>query len=163
MGPQRIQKLISRYGFASRRKAEQLILDGRVRVDGVRVSRLGAKADESAVIEVDGRVINREKKNVYLLLNKPRGYLCSRSDSRGRRLVYDLLPDEYRGEGVFSIGRLDHDTEGLLLLTNDGEFANQVGHPSGGLVKKYLVETRRDILMGKNTPSSHTERSVERR
>lgn len=141
----RLQKLISRYGCASRRKAEQLISQGRVRVNGELVDRLGSQVSDDAVIEVDGRVVNREIRMVYLMLNKPPGYLCSKADPRGRALVYDLLPGWIRDLGVNTVGRLDYLTEGLLLLTNDGDFAQAVGHPSGGVAKKYVVETSSPI------------------
>lgn len=142
----RLQKLIARYGYTSRRKAEELIRQGRVRVDGEPVRRLGVQVSEDAVVEVDGRVINRDIGMVYLALNKPPGYLCSRADPRGRPLVYDLLPDWIRELGVYTVGRLDFHTEGLLLFTNDGDFAQAVGHPSGGITKRYLVEVDAPIL-----------------
>lgn len=141
----RLQKLIARYGLASRRKAEELISQGRVRVNGQVVDRLGAKVPEDASIQVDGRTINRDIGKLYLMMNKPSRYLCTRYDPRGRALVYELLPQQIRESGVFTVGRLDFNTEGLLLFTNDGCFAHAVGHPSAGTVKKYVVETENPI------------------
>lgn len=136
---QRIQKLIARYGHASRRKAEELIRDGRVRVDGLTIQDFGTKVPEDALIEVDGKVINKDVRKIYLLLNKPAGWLCSKRDTKGRKLVYDLVQRTYGEMGLFTVGRLDYMSEGLLLLTNDGRFAQAIGHPSGEIVKEYEV------------------------
>jgi 23S rRNA pseudouridine2605 synthase len=141
----RVQKLISRYGYASRRKSEELIREGRVRVNGVLVKELGLKVPCNAIIEVDGDVINREIPQVYLLLNKPEGYLCSKHDPLKRRLIYDLLDKEYKEYGVFSVGRLDYRSEGLILLTNDGYFANRITHPSNNILRRYVVRTNGKI------------------
>ena len=141
----RLQKLISRYGTASRRKAENLIKQGRVKVDGEPVSMLGTKVPEDSQIEVDGVLINRNIPTVYLMLNKPPGYLCTRDDRDERPVVYDLVNSEYAGYGLFSVGRLDFLSEGLLILTNDGDFAHAVSHPSGGILKKYEVTTGETI------------------
>jgi 23S rRNA pseudouridine2605 synthase len=136
---ERVHKLISRYGYASRRKAEELIREGRVRVDGAPVLEIGLRVAPDAVIEIDGRIINKKIPRVYLALNKPPGYLCTREDRFGRKTVSDLLSDEYRNAGVFNVGRLDYRSEGLLILTNDGDFAHRILHPSGGTIKKYEV------------------------
>jgi len=141
----RVQKLIARYGFASRREAEKLIADGRVRVNGVVIYEQGIRVDESSVIEIDGRVINREIRKTYLILHKPEKSLCARRDPFGRTLIYDLLDRKYRDVGLFSVGRLDYMSEGLILLTNDGEFAHRIMHPSGGLIKKYEVISDKEI------------------
>jgi len=141
----RVQKLISRYGYTSRRKAEDLITEGRVRVNGTVVRELGLRVSEDAVIEVDGKVINREIPRVYLLLNKPRGYLCATSDRFGRKTISDLLLEKHQGFGIYNVGRLDYDSEGLIILTNDGDFAHRVLHPSGNTVKKYEVTADRNI------------------
>ena len=141
----RLQKLIARYGYTSRRKAELLIKEGRVRVNGVVKSRLGTKVLDSSVIEIDGRVINRNVKNIYLMLNKPSGFLCSRKDPEKRKLIYDLIDSEIVKQGIYSVGRLDYLTEGLLLLTNDGEFAYRISHPSRGIIKKYEVSVDKKI------------------
>ena len=133
----RLQKVLASAGLGSRRAAEELIAEGRVTIDG-RVAELGARVDpQTAVILVDGdRVVVRDDL-VYLALNKPRGVLSAMSDSRGRRTVGDLVGD--RAERLFHVGRLDADSEGLLLLTNDGELAHRLMHPSFGVPKTYLA------------------------
>jgi len=141
----RLQKLIARYGYSSRRKAEVLIKEGRVRVNGVVKNCLGTKVLDSSVIEVDGQMINRNMRNIYLMLNKPAGYLCSRKDPAKRKLIYDIIDSKTINDGIYSVGRLDYMSEGLLLLTNDGEFAYRVSHPSRGVMKKYEVSTEKKI------------------
>jgi 23S rRNA pseudouridine2605 synthase len=133
----RLQKALAAAGLGSRRACEELIAAGRVTVDGV-VAELGRRVDpHSAVIQVDGhRVIVRDDL-VYLALNKPRGVLSAMSDARGRRTVGDLVGD--RPERLFHVGRLDADSEGLLLLTNDGDLAHRLMHPSFGVLKTYLA------------------------
>jgi 23S rRNA pseudouridine2605 synthase len=133
----RLQKVLAAAGLGSRRACEELIADGRVTVDG-EVAELGRRVDpQTAVIHVDGdRVIVRDDL-VYLALNKPRGVLSAMSDARGRRTVGDLVCD--RAERLFHVGRLDADSEGLLLLTNDGELAHRLMHPSFGVPKTYLA------------------------
>jgi 23S rRNA pseudouridine2605 synthase len=133
----RLQKVLAAAGLGSRRASEELIAEGRVTVDG-EVATLGTRVDpQTAVIHVDGdRVIVRDDL-VYLALNKPRGVLSAMSDSRGRRTVGDLVAD--RPERLFHVGRLDADSEGLLLLTNDGELAHRLMHPSYGVLKTYLA------------------------
>jgi 23S rRNA pseudouridine2605 synthase len=135
--PERLQKLLARAGFGSRRACEELISAGRVTVDG-EVARLGARADPSSQrIELDGVPVVVRDDVVYYLLNKPVGVVSTASDPQGRDTVVDLVPDDPR---VFSVGRLDTDTEGLLLLTNDGELAQRLTHPSHGVRKTYLAE-----------------------
>ena len=141
----RIQKLISHYGYTSRRKSEDLIREGRVHVDGAKVKELGLKVPRNALIEIDGCIINRDIPNIYFLLNKPEGYLCSKHDPLKRKLIYDLLDDKYKKCGVFSVGRLDYMSEGLILFTNDGYFANRITHPSNNILKRYEVRTNRKI------------------
>jgi 23S rRNA pseudouridine2605 synthase len=133
----RLQKVLAAAGLGSRRACEELIAEGRVTVDGT-VAELGTRADpHTAVIHVDGdRVIVRDDL-VYLALNKPRGVLSAMSDTRGRPTVGDLVAD--RPERLFHVGRLDADSEGLLLLTNDGELAHRLMHPSFGVLKTYLA------------------------
>lgn len=141
---ERLQKLIAEAGIASRRKAEQMILDGVVRVNGVVVRELGTKADPAEdYIKVEGKLINellRERELVYALLNKPRGYLSSTSDPQSRPLAIDLLPPNIRTK-VHTVGRLDFNTEGLLILTNDGELTNAVTK-AGKVPKVYQVKTK---------------------
>ena len=140
---ERIQKILSHAGVASRRTAETLIADGRVTVNGHTVSELGSKADLATDdIRVDGRRVKSDARRRYVLLYKPRGVVTTLSDPQRRRTVMDLL----RGvtEYVYPVGRLDYDTEGLLILTNDGELANKVMHPSGGVIKRYEIILNRD-------------------
>ena len=132
---ERIQKLISRAGAASRREAERLIKEGRVSLNGQVVTELGIQADETDEIAIDGVAIGKEKAKLYFLLNKPKGYLSTVKDDRGRKTVVDLLADVQ--EYIYPIGRLDYDTEGLLLLTNDGELMNGLLHPRFEVEKTY--------------------------
>lgn len=134
---ERLQKILAQAGIASRRKCEELILSGKVEVNGVPVTTLGAKADpQEDIITVDGKPIESEVK-LYIMLNKPKGVITSASDPQGRKIVSDFLTGiEQR---VYPIGRLDYDTEGLLLLTNDGEFANLLTHPKHHVPKTYLA------------------------
>ena len=138
---ERLQKIIAASGLCSRRAAEKLLEEGRVRVDG-RTARLGDKADpETAAITVDGRPIARDVPAVYVMLNKPRGYVTTLSDEKGRPVVTELLRG-LDGVRVFPVGRLDMDSEGLLLLTNDGALMQQLLHPSGEINKTYQVWVR---------------------
>src|SRR5919198_6398869 len=132
----RLQKILSQAGVASRRASEQLMLDGRVTVNGTTVRSLGTKADAAHDdIRVDGRRIRIAQRHRYLLLNKPRGYVTTRSDPQRRPTVLDLLHGVR--EYVYPVGRLDFDTEGLLLLTNDGELAARLTHPRHGVARVY--------------------------
>jgi 23S rRNA pseudouridine2605 synthase len=137
MARERLQKLIARAGLSSRRGAEQLIADGRVRVNGALAS-LGDSADpETDRVEVDGRLLEAAAAPVHLAVHKPRGYLSSARDERGRRSVVSLV--EASGERLWPAGRLDVESEGLLLLTNDGEWANRVLHPRYGNEREYAA------------------------
>lgn len=132
----RLQKVLAQAGIASRRAAEQMIVDGRVSIDGRIVTELGTRVDPAtAVIHVDGERVPTAPGIVVLMMNKPRGVITSMSDDRGRECVGDLVAG--RTERLFHVGRLDADTEGLLLLTNDGELANRLGHPSHEVAKTY--------------------------
>lgn len=134
---ERLQKILAQAGIASRRKSEQLILDGRVEVNDQVITELGVKADpEVDVIKVNGKPIKQERK-VYLLFHKPKGVITSVSDPKGRKTVADFM--QKIPERVYPIGRLDYDTEGLLLLTNDGEFAQAMMHPASEIPKTYHV------------------------
>ncbi len=145
---ERLQKIIARAGLASRRAAEQMIVEGRVQVDGRVVKELGAKADPSeSDIRVDGTRIHIERRRRYIMLNKPRGYMTTRSDPGGRPTVMELLPHSLRS--VYPVGRLDMSSTGLLLFTDDGDFAQRVGHPRFGIEKTYVVTVR-------GTPSDQT-------
>jgi pseudouridine synthase len=140
---ERIQKLISSAGIASRRAAEDLIRSGRVHING-EVAMLGQSADlNTDIVTVDGEPIKLVTKKVYIMLNKPRGYVTTVKDDRERPTVMELISDA--GERVYPVGRLDMDSEGLLILTNDGEAANKLMHPSFGHLKTYVVK-----VTGKN-------------
>lgn len=133
----RLQKVLSQAGVASRRHAEKLILDGRVTVNGEKVTALGTKVSVQDQIKVDGCPVKRTEDLCYYLLNKPVSVITSASDPRGRTTVVDLLKDV--PVRVYPVGRLDYDTSGLLLLTNDGELAHRLMHPSYGIEKTYRV------------------------
>ncbi len=134
---ERIQKILSARGVASRRKAEELLLAGRISVNG-QAAALGDRADpDTDVILVDGRPLPSQQGAVYILLHKPRGYVTTLSDEHGRKTVADLVKD--CGLRVYPVGRLDYDSEGLLLLTNDGSFANEMMHPRHEVNKTYEV------------------------
>ena len=133
----RLQAYLAHCGVASRRASEQIILDGRVSVNGTVVTELGTKVRAGDDVKVDGKTVHLESRKCYVLLNKPAGFVCSASDEKGRPTVLSLLTDvEAR---VYPVGRLDFDTSGLLILTNDGELANRVMHPKGEVKKTYLA------------------------
>lgn len=136
----RIQALIARAGLASRRAAEDLMRSGRVSLNGRVVTELGVRAMPGDALTVDGKPVVAEASIHRLVLNKPPGYLCAMSDEFGRPLAASLFKPQIR-ERVYNVGRLDLDSCGLILFTNDGAFAARVGHPSSGLVKEYVVET----------------------
>ncbi|MED0658554.1 pseudouridine synthase [Bacillus smithii] len=136
---ERLQKVIAQAGFASRRKAEQLIVEGKVKVNGEVVTELGTKVSDSDKIEVEGIPVEREEK-VYFLLYKPRGVISSVRDDKGRKTVIDFFP--HVDKRIYPIGRLDYDTSGLLLLTNDGEFANLLMHPRYKIEKTYIAKLK---------------------
>ena len=143
----RLQKLLAQSGVASRRKCEELMLDGLVEVDGEIVTRLGTKVDPTtAVIRVDGRRLPPISPHVYLALNKPRGVVSTMDDPEGRRHLGDVVAD--RPERLFHVGRLDTDTDGLLLLTNDGDFAQRLAHPSYEVDKVYVAEVVGEVAAG---------------
>ena len=140
----RLQKLLAQSGVASRRKCEELMLAGVVVVDGEVVTRLGTKVDpRTAVIRVDGKRLPPISPNVYLVLNKPRGVVSTMSDPEGRPTLTDYVAD--RPERLFHVGRLDTDTSGLILLTNDGEFAHRMAHPSYEVDKTYVAEVDGEV------------------
>jgi 23S rRNA pseudouridine2605 synthase len=171
---ERLQKVIAQAGFASRRGAEALILAGRVQVNDEVVTTLGTKVGPKDHVQVDGEPIESREKLVYYLLNKPRGVVTTNSDEKGRKTVRDLL--ENVDERVYPVGRLDYDTTGALLLTNDGELANQLTHPKYEVNKVYIAKVngiakseqieplkRGIILDGKKTaPAQVSIQSVDR-
>ncbi len=135
---ERLQKVIAASGYTSRRKAEELILNGKVTVNGKKVYELGTKVDTKDEIKIDGNVISREDKEYYLLY-KPRGVITSTSDDKARKTVTDLINTKKR---IYPVGRLDYDTTGVLLLTNDGEFTNIITHPSKKIDKVYVAKVK---------------------
>jgi pseudouridine synthase len=138
---ERLQKILSMAGIASRRAAESYITDGRVTVNGQTITELGSKADPDVdEIRVDGRRIKQPTRRLYLLLYKPRGYIASRSDPQRRPTVMDLLAKGGIRDYVYPVGRLDYDSEGLLLLTSDGELAARLTHPSHEVEREYHVK-----------------------
>lgn len=135
----RLQKVLAGAGLGSRRACEQLIAEGRVTIDGRGVAELGTRVDpDTSVVRVDGKRVNLRSGQVYLAMNKPRGVLTAMSDPHGRPTVGDLVAGH--PERLFHVGRLDAETEGLLILTNDGEFAHRLAHPSHEVVKTYIAE-----------------------
>ena len=134
---ERLQKVIANSGYCSRRKAEELIKCGKVFVNGKKVTELGTKASVNDAITIDGEAIKLEEDKVYYLLNKPRGVISSVSDDKDRKTVVDLIDTKKR---IYPVGRLDYDTTGLLILTNDGELANILMHPSNSIEKKYVAK-----------------------
>jgi 23S rRNA pseudouridine2605 synthase len=140
----RLQKYLAQSGVASRRKCEELMLEGQVEVDGEVVTRLGTKIDPAtAVVRVGGKRLPPISPHVYLVLNKPRGVVSTMSDPEGRRTLQDLVAD--RPERLFHVGRLDTDTSGLILLTNDGDFAHRMAHPSYEVDKTYVAEVEGEV------------------
>lgn len=146
MTEERLQKYLARSGVASRRSAEDMIRAGRVRVNGDVVREMGVKVAASDRVEVDGRAVEPERRT-WIALHKPAGYVTTREDPQGRPTVYDLLPEAYHT--LFHVGRLDLDSEGLLLLTNDGDVANRLMHPSHEVDRVYLVD-----VVGVPTPEA---------
>lgn len=142
----RLQKYIAQAGIASRRKAEELITSGCVEVNGKVVAKLGTKVDpDKDRVSVNNKVITFEQK-IYIILNKPAGYICTLEDRHAKRKVVDIIDKKFGR--LYTVGRLDKDTEGLIILTNDGDFANKITHPSQKIPKTYVVECK-----GKITPA----------
>ena len=135
---ERLQKVIAQSGYTSRRKAEELIINNRVKVNGKVANELGTKVSEKDIIEIDGKILEKETKEYYLL-NKPRGVITTTSDDKNRKTVIDLIPTDKR---IYPVGRLDYDTTGVLLLTNDGEFTNILMHPSNKIEKVYTAKIK---------------------
>lgn len=139
----RLNKFLSNSGVASRRKCDDIIKEGKVFVNGKQVTELGLQVNPNKdKVMLEGKRISLPSSFVYIKLNKPKGYACTASDEKGRKTIYELIDSDER---LFSIGRLDYDTEGLLLLTNDGEFANKVAHPRYHMDKEYRVTAEGEI------------------
>ena len=142
---QRIQKLIANSGICSRREAERIIVDGNVRVNG-KIAQLGDKATlEDAIFVKNKPIIRKEERSITLIMNKPKGTICTNSDPHADRTVFDLLPPDLQRQRLFCAGRLDKDSEGLLVITNDGDLAHRLTHPSNQVVKRYRVVLQRDF------------------
>ena len=140
----RLQAFLAHCGVASRRASEQIILDGRVTVNGTVVTELGTKVSPSDNVCVDGKPVHLEERKCYVLLNKPAGFVCSSSDEKGRQVAADLLRQDYK-ERLYNVGRLDMYSKGMILFTNDGDFAVKLSHPSSQIEKEYIVETSQDV------------------
>lgn len=140
----RLNKFLSTAGIASRRKCDELIKEGRVSVNGQNMTEMGFDVNlKKDVVKFDGRVISLPTSFVYYKFNKPKGYVCTANDEKGRKTIFDLVNSSYR---LFSVGRLDYDTEGLLILTNDGDFANKISHPTFHIEKEYRVTVEGEVL-----------------
>ncbi len=164
---ERIQKVIANLGYCSRRKAEELIKEGKVKVNGEVVTELGTKVKTTDTIMVENNILDNNKNYEYYILNKPRGVITSTSDEHNRKVVTDLIGTTTR---IYPVGRLDYDTTGILLLTNDGKLANKLMHPSSNIEKTYIakvkglvtggsIKTLRDgvIIDGKKTSKAHVK------
>ncbi|MBD7912408.1 MULTISPECIES: pseudouridine synthase [Clostridium] len=137
---ERLQKYMARCGVASRRKCEELILEGKVKVNGIIIDKLGIKVNEAIdKVEYDEEIILPEEKKLYIMLNKPEGYITSVKDEKNRQTVLDIIDVDER---IYPIGRLDYDSSGLLLLTNDGEIYNKIIHPRVKIVKEYIATVK---------------------
>ena len=136
---ERLQKVIANSGYTSRRKAENLIKDGHVKVNGIVANTLGYKVNANDTISIDDIILPKENKKVYYLLNKPRGYVSTTSDEHGRKTITSLIDTEER---IYPVGRLDYDTTGAIILTNDGELANILMHPKNEVPKLYVAKIR---------------------
>ncbi len=134
---ERLQKVIANAGYASRRKAEELIRSGHVKVNGNTILEMGYKVDSKDTIEIDGKALASSSNKIYVLLNKPRSVVTTTNDNLGRKTVLDLIDIEER---IYPVGRLDYDTTGVLLLTNDGELTNLLIHPSNNIEKVYVAK-----------------------
>ena len=149
---ERLQKFIASSGLTSRRKAEELITSGKVKVNGKVVLELGTKVDGNDEVEVNGKLLNKEDK-VYYIINKPRKVITSVKDEHGRKTVVDIIEEEKR---IFPVGRLDYDTTGLVLLTNDGELANKILHPKSEIPKVYVAKITGTASISGNTAKKPT-------
>lgn len=134
---ERLQKVIASSGYCSRRKAEELIVEGKVKVNGKVITQLGIKVDYNDTVLVNGKPLNNKEEKIYYLLNKPRGVVTTVKDEKERKTVMELIPNDKR---VYPVGRLDYDTTGVLILTNDGELTNLLTHPKNHVEKTYIAK-----------------------
>lgn len=140
---ERLQKFMASCGVASRRKCEEIILAGKVKVNGILVDEVGTKVNPlKDIVEYEGKIISKEENKVYIMLNKPEGYISSVKDEKGRDTILDIVKVKER---VYPIGRLDYDSSGLLLLTNDGEIYNKIIHPRVELMKRYIAVVEGEV------------------
>jgi len=154
---ERVQKIISEAGIASRRKAEEFIKSGQVLINGKK-AKLGDKADpKTDVVKVYGKVVKPAEEKIYLILNKPKGYVVSKSDPLNRKTVFSLLPPEYQNK-LWNVGRLDFNTEGLLILTNDGTLTQELSHPKYEHEKEYEVVVQEEV---KDNQLEHLREGVD--
>lgn len=135
----RLQKMIALKGYCSRRKAEEFIKQGKVKVNGIRVTEMGFKVSETDSIEINGNILDEKEEKIYFLLNKPRGVVTTTNDDKGRKTVIDLINTNKR---VYPVGRLDYDTTGIILLTNDGNLTNLLLHPKNKIEKVYVAKIK---------------------
>ncbi len=134
------------YGLCSRRKAEEWILEGRISVDGLICRDVGTQVDvDKQSVHVDGKPLETAPETIYLAIHKPRGYITTSNDPQGRKIVLDLLPNKFKNKGLFPVGRLDAESEGLLLLTNNGEWSQILLHPSHQVWKEYEIECNKPV------------------
>jgi pseudouridine synthase len=140
----RVQKLISQSGFCSRRNAEKLIEEKKVKVNNKIIS-LGDKCNLNDKITIDDKLISLDVKKIYIIMNKQKGYVCSKKDEFNRKTIFDLLSLKDNHSSLFSVGRLDKDTTGLIIITNDGDFAQKIIHPSSKISKEYIVQIDRNL------------------
>lgn len=141
---ERLQKYIARSGIASRRKAEDMIREGKVKVNGEVITEMGHKISGNDIVEIDSEVLEVKEKR-YFVMNKPRGIISSSNDEKGRKTVISILPPELNNYRLFPVGRLDYDTKGVLIITNDGEFMNTLVGPQSVLPKEYLARVEGEI------------------
>lgn len=142
----RINKFLASCGIASRRNSEQYVLEGRVKVNGKVVTSLSTEINiDNDTVVLDGKTVALPKKHIYLMMNKPKGFICTLSDDRERKTVIDLLPENFKNKRVFPIGRLDYDSEGLLLLTTDGDLANRLMRPQSEVLKTYVCKVEGQV------------------
>lgn len=141
----RINKYLASCGYASRRACERLVQDGRVKVNGKTVTNLATTVEENDFVTVDDKRAQPIHKHIYLMLNKPKGYITTTSDEKGRKTVMELLGNKFESKRIFPVGRLDYDTEGLLLLTTDGDLCNRISHPRNEITKTYVAKIEGEV------------------